>query len=86
MHVSFSLLTTAIIYTSTEYGKGSDKFTVLQMDEEWMRMTNDSVREAEDSLIKASNLPLNITRTSSPQSLRSHQKLPKPIKSNFAHG
>lgn len=28
----------AIIYTSTEYGKGSDKFTVVFG---WMRMAND---------------------------------------------
>lgn len=40
--------------------------------------------EAEDSLIKASNLPLNIKQTSEPRSLRSHQKLPRPPGSDFA--
>lgn len=40
--------------------------------------------EAEDSLIKASNLPLNIKQTSEPRLLRSHQKLPRPPGSDFA--
>lgn len=34
----FFQITAAIIYTSTEYGKGSDKFTVLFG---WMRMADD---------------------------------------------
>jgi hypothetical protein len=34
MHTSFLQITVAIIYTSTEYGKGSDKFTVVFG---WMR-------------------------------------------------
>ena len=36
--IPFSQITAAIIYTSTEYGKGSDKFTVVFG---WMRMADD---------------------------------------------
>lgn len=50
----FLLLAMAIIYKSTEYGKGSDKFTVVFG---WLKMTNDGWGRQRIPLLKHQIFP-----------------------------